>query len=56
MAVTADRALKATTFLMLTELRLGWGRRGCPAADDQELGHLVSRERTRTGIELGAPY
>ena len=56
MAVTTDRGLKEMTFLSLEEPRLGWGRRGCPAADDQELGHLVSRERTRTGIELGAPY
>lgn len=42
MVVTADRGLKATTFLSLEEPRLGWGQRGCPAADDQELGHLVS--------------
>ena len=42
MAVTTDRGLKEMTFLSLEEPRLGWGRRGCPAADDQELGHLVS--------------
>ena len=54
--VTADRGPKVMTFLLLKEPRLGWRQRGCPAADDQELINLVSRERTRTSIELGAPY